>query len=167
MHDMPGTVLIFPGQKEYFVEEACSGVQSLFTLLFCAGAYSVWRRYSLGRILLMLLAASGWAVLMNSLRILAIPMAEIHLGIDLVSGWKHEALGYTALILAILMLLSTDRLFSILLTPLQLDEDTMKVAKRLVRQHRFWRPASRSKAAARRPLPALFGNHRVILHSGR
>ena len=92
------------------VEEACSGVQSLFTLMFVAAFLSVYRRYTLTRSILLTATAVMWALMMNIFRVIAIVVAQTQFQVDLTTGWQHELVGYTGMLLAITMLLSSDRL---------------------------------------------------------
>lgn len=119
-HDMPGTILVFP-QKSYFVEEACSGVQSFFTLLFCSALYCVWARRGLMHSLALIALAVFWAIVMNIMRIFLIPIFDVELDIDLTKGLPHDLLGYFVLFFALLMVASTDRLLSFFFDPVPLD----------------------------------------------
>ena len=47
---------------------------------------------------------------MNVCRVLTIAVAQIQFQQDLTSGWKHDLVGYAAMLLAIPFLLSTDKL---------------------------------------------------------
>lgn len=105
-----------------FVEEACSGIQSLFTLLFVSVLIVVLRRRS--NFLLPLYCASAivWAVVMNTARIVIIAYAQHHQGWDLAHGWLHEALGYLCLFIAITMMISSDAFFLFLFSPISVYE---------------------------------------------
>ena len=92
------------------VAEACSGVQSVFTLMFVAAFVGISRRYALARTILLIATSVFWALIMNVFRVIAIAMAQTQLQLDLTSGWKHEAVGYVGILLAICFMLSTDRL---------------------------------------------------------
>jgi len=92
------------------VAEACSGVQSLFTLMFIASFIGIARQYPIVRSLLLIGTAVFWALLMNVFRVLAIAIAQIQFQMDLTTGWKHDVVGYAAMLLAIPFLLSTDKL---------------------------------------------------------
>lgn len=125
-HSMPGTILVFPNQS-YFVEEACSGVQSLFTLLFCSALYAVWARRGPVHSFLLIGLAVFWSLIMNIMRILLIPIFDVEFGIDLSTGLAHDILGYTILILAVLMIASTDRLLLFILSPVPADPNVFIV----------------------------------------
>jgi exosortase len=92
------------------VAEACSGVQSLFTLMFIASFIGIARQYPVVRSLLLIGTAVFWALLMNVCRVLAIAIAQIQFSVDITTGWKHDVVGYAAMLLAIPFLLSTDKL---------------------------------------------------------
>lgn len=142
MHYSPGTTLNFP-DKSYEVERACSGVQSFFTLMFCATFVIVAFRRSFFRGLFLLVSAVFWAVLMNSVRILVIPIADSMFGVDLKEGLPHELLGYAVMILAFLMLLSTDQLLEFLLGRQTIDDDAPQ--RRLFRGRRASGPGVESR----------------------
>ena len=108
-HFQPGTVLEIAG-KSFGVAEACSGIQSFFAVL-CVGALLVaFLRRGFWHSVCLLGTSPFWALLMNTIRITAIPVAYESLGIDLSHGLLHEILGYTTMALAIGLLLSTDEL---------------------------------------------------------
>lgn len=116
LHLRRGNIIELP-DKQLLVEEACSGVQSLFTVLFLAIFIVCWKRRSLLQTVLLLPSAVLFAGTMNVFRIVAIAIAWQEWQLDLVEGWMHDALGYFALLLAILLLLSTDSLLQFLFAP--------------------------------------------------
>ena len=166
-HHMDGTVINVPAIKEYGIEEACSGVQSFFTLLLVAVVFIVMSRRinipSLGvgvlsivasiacfllrmtvftsgilneifliagigfliltllgfRAAALILSAVFWAVFMNTIRILVIPLSDYFLQVDLSVGVPHALLGYGSLALGILMLFSTDQFLLFLFGPVE------------------------------------------------
>lgn len=96
------------------VAEACSGVQSFYALLFIAAFIGLAQNYRAVHVILLMALGSFWAFAMNVLRVLSVALADHFLGMDLATGWKHEAVGYAAMVLAIPLLLSTDRLVEFL-----------------------------------------------------
>lgn len=109
VHHQPGTVLEFSG-RSFGVAEACSGIQSFFAVLCFGALLIVYLRRSLWLGLLLLATCPCWALLMNTIRITAIPVAYALLGIDLSHGFLHDLLGYCTMALALGLLLSTDEL---------------------------------------------------------
>ena len=108
-HYMSGNVLEFPGTL-MMVEEACSGIHSLFALIACVGLFVVWARRPIWHSLALLLSAAFWAALTNFLRVLLVAVAFARFDIDLATGWIHDAVGVVFFCFALLMLVSTDQL---------------------------------------------------------
>ncbi len=106
---------------QLFVEDACSGVQSLFALLFVAALLVVWLRRPLILLPIYLLAGLIWSGVMNVVRVVCIGFAQERLGLNLSHGWPHEVLGYACLTGAILLLLSTDRLLRVVFFPIPVE----------------------------------------------
>ncbi len=119
-HRLTGSVF-YLAKGPLFVEAACSGVQSLFSVLFCAFLLVVWLHRS--PVLLPLYAVAGvlWAGIMNIFRVTSIAIAQEWWQVDLSHGWQHEVLGYCCLFTAIIMLLSTDRFLRVVFYPVPTD----------------------------------------------
>lgn len=109
LHHQPGTVLEFAG-KSFGVAEACSGIQSFFAVLCFAALLTVFHRRNLLHAALLMGTSPFWALLMNTIRITAIPIAYSMFGVDLSHGFLHDLLGYCTMGLAVVLLLSTDEL---------------------------------------------------------
>ncbi|MFM7040107.1 MAG: exosortase/archaeosortase family protein [Planctomycetaceae bacterium] len=120
-HILDGNTIIPMNGSALLVAEACSGVQSLFTLMFIASVIGVYHRYPMLRILLLTVSAVFWALLMNVSRVMSIAVAQISFQTDLTTGWKHDLVGYSAMLLAIPFLLSTDRLLQFFFGPIPDD----------------------------------------------
>lgn len=108
-HHQPGTILEFAG-KSFGVAEACSGIQSFFAVVSFAALLSVFFRRGIVHSLCLLATCPCWAILMNTIRITAIPIAYSMFGIDLSHGVLHDILGYCTMALALALMLSTDEL---------------------------------------------------------
>ena len=122
--------------KDLFVAEACSGIQSVFTLLFIATVLIAIHRYRWWYVPIFWAAAVLCAVLGNSLRIIIVAIAEVWYQKDWSTGWAHEAVGYVTLLIAILMLLSFEYFFTGIFHPIRNRQSEEKVLRnRLVR---FW-----------------------------
>ncbi|MEZ6096162.1 MAG: exosortase U [Pirellulaceae bacterium] len=135
-HYMPGTVIQAPHGAQFGIEEACSGVQSFFTLLFVAVLYVVYFRRPWFRATLLVTSVVFWAIFMNTLRIFAIPIADRVAGLDLSHGLSHDVLGYFALIAGMVMVYSTDQFLLFLLGPTEDFGDEGDGVMRSV--SRFW-----------------------------
>lgn len=115
-HLVQGNVIEL-ADRELFVAEACSGVQSAFTIAFITLLVVAWRRRPLVLIPLYLIIALMWAVLCNTLRVTTIAYTAAYAQVDLSTGFVHDLIGYAALIVAILLTLSTDSLLAICFRP--------------------------------------------------
>ena len=103
--------------RELFVAEACSGIQSVFTLMFLSTLLvSIYRR-PIWLAPLYLSIAALLAVFANVLRVTVVGVGDAWFSIDLAIGWQHELIGYAALCIATLLLLSFDHLVTTLLHP--------------------------------------------------
>jgi exosortase len=117
-HLMDGNVLILP-EKQFFVDEACSGIVSVLSIIACSAIYGVWRNRAPLHVLLLALAGIGWATLMNVVRITTIAIAFDRWGVDWSSGTSHEILGLVIFTFVFLALVSTDYLLLAMLAPIQ------------------------------------------------
>ena len=116
-HLMAGNVLHL-GEKQLFVDEACSGIVSLMSIVACAVIYSVWKNRSILQLSLLTLAGVAWATLMNVTRISVIAFVFDTWGVDWSEGLLHELLGLAVFLLTFLALVSTDRLLHWGLSPI-------------------------------------------------
>ena len=108
MHVLAGNTVELPGRK-LEVEEACSGVHSLFACFSVTLFFALWMRRSLIRGGLLLLSAVGWVLVANSLRVVLVACLEKK-GIPASEGFLHEMLGIGVFVFTMVMVLSTDRL---------------------------------------------------------
>ena len=120
-HILEGNRIIPMQGSELLVAEACSGVQSLFTLMFIASVIGVYHRYPILRIAFLTGSAVFWALIMNVMRVMTIAVGQMKFNVDLTSGWQHDVVGYSAMLLSIPFLLSTDRLLSFFFGPIPDD----------------------------------------------
>lgn len=106
-HVLRGHVIRVPGDG-FLIEEACSGIQSLFTLIAAAGIALIIVERSRIQSLMLLLSAGFWACTVNTIRIASVVMASVWFGVDISSGFAHEMLGIVLFGVAIWMLYSSD-----------------------------------------------------------
>ncbi|MCA9130794.1 MAG: exosortase U [Planctomycetales bacterium] len=121
LHESPGTVIHCVGQS-FGVEEACSGVQSFFSLICFAALIAVYFRRSLLHAGALLCSSAFWAVVMNTFRITVIPLAYVVSGIDLSHGVVHTLLGLSTMGAGLLLLMSTDQLLLTVASALGMQE---------------------------------------------
>jgi exosortase len=108
-HVMAGNVVEIAGRR-LLVEEACSGVNSLFSVLACTLFFVFWARRRPLHGALLLLAAVAWVLAANVARVVLVTVATTRWGVNLVDGWRHDAVGFALFTVALLFLWSTDRL---------------------------------------------------------
>ena len=121
-HLMDGNTLRLP-DKEFFVDEACSGIVSVMSVIACAVIYGIWRNRPPMHVILLAVAGVAWATLMNVARITTIAVAFAWWGVDWSSGTPHETLGLIVFTITFLALVSTDYLLVALLAPIVKDAD--------------------------------------------
>ncbi|MCR9115331.1 MAG: exosortase U [bacterium] len=106
-HAVVRNVIELPS-RELFVAEACSGIQSVFTMAFLSTLIVAINRRKLWLaplylIIALILAAGG-----NVLRVTMVAVADQWMALDLASGWAHDILGYTTLAISAFFLWSFD-----------------------------------------------------------
>ena len=104
-----GVVLAVEGH-EMLVADACSGLNSIVSLLALGLLYGHLSRASSARMAILVLALVPIALLANVLRVLALVLIAAHAGPDAAQGWIHDALGLAVFVVALLLLLAFDRL---------------------------------------------------------
>ena len=123
---LTGVVIRTPG-NDYLVEEACSGVNSLFAALVVAVFWVLFQRYRLLRGAVVVACALFWVIAANAVRVFSIVYFDIRYGIDLIKEPNHTLLGLAVFVGVILATASSDGLFQFLLPPaLRRDPDKYK-----------------------------------------
>jgi exosortase len=107
-HLMAGNTLHLSGTT-LFVNDACSGVHSLFALLGCTAVFAVMRRRTVRHGVMLLASSLGWAILLNLCRVTVIALARVQWEVDLATGWPHQMLGLVTFLSALGLMLSTDQ----------------------------------------------------------
>lgn len=108
-HVTEGNVIKIGGQR-LLVEEACSGIHSLFAVLGGSLFFVLWTRRAWPRALLLIAAAFLWVLLGNVARVVIVTIAQYRWGIDISHGWSHDALGIVILVGVLALTVSTDQL---------------------------------------------------------
>ena len=91
LHVMEGNVVRVPG-REFMVEEACSGIHSLYVVLASSLFFVLWARRPLWQCRAPDLAGFAWVMLGNIARVVTVAYLGTRWGIDVGEGWRHEAL---------------------------------------------------------------------------
>ena len=92
------------------VEEACSGIQSLFSLLAMTALFLAYVPRNFVHTILLFATAVFWACMINIVRVVTIVVAYQKAGIDLTTGIPHELLGICLFALAVGLMFSSDQL---------------------------------------------------------
>jgi exosortase len=108
-HVMAGNVVEL-ADRRLLVEDACSGVNSLFSVVACTVFFVFFAGRRPVHAVLLLLSAVAWVLVANVARVVVVTCATARWGINLVDGWRHDAVGFALFALALLFLWSTDRL---------------------------------------------------------
>lgn len=116
LHSRQGVILDFPG-KRFEVENACSGVQSLFAVLFLAAFVTCGYRRRFLHTAIVISCGLLFAGFMNVVRISVIAIAWDTSRIDLSSGVSHDVIGYVALFAAALLVFSADAFLAFCFEP--------------------------------------------------
>ncbi|MFO1066399.1 MAG: exosortase U [Pirellulales bacterium] len=115
-HSITGNVFELTGGN-LFVEEACSGIQSVFAVSSISLLMVAYLRRPILSIPAYIAVAVFWASGFNVVRVVTIALGQEWYGIDLAHGVAHQVLGYVCLGMAIILLASTDRLLKVSLFP--------------------------------------------------
>lgn len=107
LHLMEGNTLSLL-DKQFFVDEACSGIISVMSIIACALIFGVWQNRPPLHLTLLILAGIAWATIMNVFRICTVAVAYDKFGIDWSAGTPHEMLSLVIFTLTFLGLVSTD-----------------------------------------------------------
>ncbi len=115
--------------KSLFVAEACSGVQSLFTMCFLTLLFWAYRRRPYFLVPVYLVFAFFFAVVGNVIRVTAIAISEAWFSFDLTEGLTHELVGYAALATAAGMMASLDHVLGLIIGSVRLTSGTAQAVR--------------------------------------
>lgn len=108
-HILDGNVVETPRQR-YMVEEACSGVQSLFAITACTVFFAFWMREPPGRVILLLLVAWWWVWLANVGRVIAVTVLNSRWDLPVADGMGHTILGVVLFCMTLGLIVSSEHL---------------------------------------------------------
>jgi len=111
VHALAGNVIEIPGRR-LMVEEACSGVNSFFSATACVLFYVLWTRRGWISSLLLFLSIPFWVVFANTLRVVAVTCLRAGWNIAADEGMLHDALGLAVFLVAVGLIISTERLLN-------------------------------------------------------
>jgi exosortase len=108
-HATLGNIIDLPG-KSLFVEEACSGVNSLFSVSACTIFYLLRTKRSPFVWFVLLTSVPLWTLTANVGRVVTVVVLYSAWGIEADVGWLHDALGLASFASAVILVYCTDRL---------------------------------------------------------
>ena len=108
VHFREGVILITE-KKQFFTEEACSGIRSLFSSVSAMTIFGVMMHYSWQRHLFNLIQTVLWVVIGNAVRIALVVYLADNVDESFAVGTTHELLGLANFLFVFLFALSTDR----------------------------------------------------------
>lgn len=103
-------VLIDIGNYRLLVADACSGLQSMYSLLSVAVVYLFLLRVNrVPRVVILLVAALPIVFFLNVLRVMALALITYTMGNAAGEGFLHGIAGFAMFILALLLLMAVDK----------------------------------------------------------
>jgi len=104
-HERTGLVIEIPGLR-LLVEEACSGINSILFMTFICVFYAMWMRRSVFFTVVLYIFTIGCVLAGNLVRIVSGAWAWYYYQVEILTGWKHEAIGLslTATYIALIIL---------------------------------------------------------------
>jgi len=91
-HERTGLIIEIPGMR-LLVEEACSGINSILFMTFVCVFYAMWRRRSALFTIVLYIFTIGCVLAGNLVRIVSGAWAFHQYQVEILTGWKHEAIG--------------------------------------------------------------------------
>lgn len=107
-HVITGTVIEIPGNR-LLVEEACSGINSLMSVLAFTILYGIWQRRGAWFTAALAVAAAGFVLCANIVRITVGAILVQYWKIDILTGTSHELLGMMLFAVSLGLVISFDR----------------------------------------------------------
>ena len=112
IHFREGVILVTE-KNQFFTEEACSGIRSLFSTLAAVGVYGLSRKYSASRQAFNLLQSIVWVIAGNAIRVASVVYLADHGFEQFSQGTLHEMFGLVTFIGIFGVTLSVDRVIDI------------------------------------------------------
>ena len=114
-HYVSGNVIELSRQR-LLVEEACSGINSTLYVIAFSLFWGLWRRRSIPHVVLLSLASPTFVLLGNLFRIAGAGALNYHHHIDILAGWKHQAIALVLFAFYMALVFSTDSLLAFFTT---------------------------------------------------
>ncbi len=115
VHFREGVILVTE-KKQFFTEEACSGIRSLFSTVAAIAIYGLMKNYPVWRQVFNVLQSIVWVIVGNAIRVAAVVYLADNGYEEISHGTPHEMFGLLIFVLIFGLTLSVDRalnLFSV------------------------------------------------------
>lgn len=158
LHVLSGNVVEI-AEKKLLVEEACSGIHSLFASLACTIFFVLWARRPIIRSILLVLSAVFWVVICNVGRVVTVTVVEVYTDFNLTEGLPHEMLSLAIFACILGLVFSTDRLL-LFLSPgflFSQKRDETAPAEDVVFEQKMVLPPVRSTWLGSTPILVAYG----------
>jgi exosortase len=116
VHFREGVILVTE-KKQFFTEEACSGIRSLFSTVAAVAIYGLLRHYSIARQIFNLLQSIVWVIAGNAIRVAAVVYLADNGYEQFSHGTPHEMFGLAIFVLIFGVTLSVDRALDLFSVP--------------------------------------------------
>ncbi len=140
VHFREGVILVTE-QQQFFTEEACSGIRSLYSSIAGMAIYCVICRYGWARSAFTVAQTFFWVIFGNAVRIAIVVWVASSYTTAIADGAMHDVLGIAMFVVIMLLAISTDRLVSSMLPQKEkeseLDESVIE-AQPIVSGQRIW-----------------------------
>ena len=111
-------VVLWVGDYQMLVADACSGLNSLYSLFALGLLYThLTQPRRVSRTLLLLAAMVPIAIVANVCRVLLLVLVTYHLGPEVAQGWVHDVAGMMVFGIALALMLGVDALVRKFLNP--------------------------------------------------
>ena len=107
-HERTGLVIEIPGIR-LLVEEACSGINSILFMTFICVFYAMWMRRSVFFTLLLYIFTIGCVLAGNLVRIVSGAWAWYYYQVEILTGWKHEAIGLSLTVIYLTLIILAEK----------------------------------------------------------
>ena len=98
---------------DLFVDEACSGINSLASIVAVVLFVGLLWRRPLAHLALLVVGSAGIVLLANVVRVAVVAIALDRYRVDLLRGWKHEGLGVALYAISLGLAASLDQLIQV------------------------------------------------------
>ena len=108
-HERTGLVIEIPGMR-LLVEEACSGINSILFMTFICVFYAMWMRRSVYFTVFLYIFTIGCVLAGNLVRIVSGAWAYHYYQLEILTGWKHEAIGLSLTAIYITLIILAEKI---------------------------------------------------------